>query len=520
MKKVLLFAVFALTFVFAQTSFATTGESMDPYTNDSSISISLNAALNGSGAVDLSWTKYMGGDLKWYKVVRSSTNSSPYYPVDGYIQVYTDSAQVSFVDNNPSVGVNYYRVCVITNENKRGCSNTVKIEKGENYEEESNAVFADVSDTDPNFEAINYLKEEGVVNGYTGGKFLPEAKISRAEFLKIVILAKDLKVGNELNCFKDVTDEWFAPYICYGKKVGLVKGYADGSFKPENDISFAEAAKIIVETYGINKPEVDSTQWYFVYVMALDQVNSIPDSVLSLEEKVSRAEISEMVWRVDTNNISENSKDSCEIIDCTKDSSDTSAVSVSAINLTGNANGNVSWTVSGESEMGFKLVWSKIESPVYPNRDSDRYQYYSDAQTRSGVVEAFDGAGTYYVRVCEYLGGACGVYSNQINLQLGSADQVTSSNVVSSINLVSKGSGNVSWTVTGYSSKGFKVVWSKITNPVYPTRESDKYLYYSEPSTSSATVTSFNGSGKYYVRVCEYLGGACGVYSNQIEVNL
>ncbi|MBU0531726.1 FecR family protein [Patescibacteria group bacterium] len=83
------------------------------------------------------------------------------------------------------------------------------------------------------------------------------------------------------------------------------------------------------------------------------------------------------------------------------------------------------------------------------------------------------------------------------------------------------GSGEtVQWSVEGYSAKGFKVVWSKNSSPTYPTRSGDKYQYLSSPDTSSTTLTAFEGEGTYYVRVCEYLGGKCGVYSNQITVEL
>jgi hypothetical protein len=90
----------------------------------------------------------------------------------------------------------------------------------------------------------------------------------------------------------------------------------------------------------------------------------------------------------------------------------------------------------------------------------------------------------------------------------------TGSTGVSSINMSVNGS-NVSWNETGYAKNGFKIVWSKNPSPTYPTRDGDKYIYLGEPTASSTTIDAFDGSGTYYVRVCEYLGGACGTYSNQ-----
>ena len=58
---------------------------------------------------------------------------------------------------------------------------------------------------------------------------------------------------------------------------------------------------------------------------------------------------------------------------------------------------------------------------------------------------------------------------------------------VSSITLSGDGS-DISWSVDGYSSKGFKVTWSKNENPTYPTRSGDKYHYHSSPEKNSDTI--------------------------------
>jgi len=189
--------------------------------------------------------------------------------------------------------------------------------------------------------------------------------------------------------------------------------------------------------------------------------------------------------------------------------------------------GSVNWTVNGYSEKGFKVVWSKNKYPTYPTGSGDKYHYYSDSSKRDDSLNAFNGTGDYYVRVCEYLGGKCGVYSNQIKVSLGeqkqtqTQEQVRNQYRVDSVKLTSGEKANrVIWQANGYSEKGFKVVWSKKQNPTYPTRSRDRYHYYSDPQRISDVISAFDGPGDYYVRVCEYLGGQCGVYSNQIKINL
>jgi hypothetical protein len=195
-----------------------------------------------------------------------------------------------------------------------------------------------------------------------------------------------------------------------------------------------------------------------------------------------------------------------------------------SLTLTYLGNGKFSWKKVGTFSQGYKLVWSKNSNPTYPLRDGDKYAFYSNPETLTGYVSAFAGEGKYYVRVCEYLGGKCGIYSNQVTITLLGDNEKTvekeTTQAVTSITLTSLGVGKISWKVNGYSKSGFKVVWSKNPSPTYPTRDGDKYHYYSEANKTTDTVNNFDGEGRYYVRVCEYLGGKCGVYSNQIEVDL
>ena len=179
------------------------------------------------------------------------------------------------------------------------------------------------------------------------------------------------------------------------------------------------------------------------------------------------------------------------------------------------------WSVTNvDVSQGFKIVKSTEMNPVYPGND---YVYLDNASTRSYTWNIKDGK-TYYFRVCQYLGGKCGVYSQNVKVtaplkETYKEKEETTGNV-SSISVNSTGGTGVAWTTVGVSSQGFKIVWSKNSNPTYPTRSGDKYIYLDDKNASATSLNAFDGSGTYYVRVCEYLGGKCGVYSNQITVEL
>ncbi len=113
--------------------------------------------------------------------------------------------------------------------------------------------FADV---DPNawyYEYVLELYELGVIEGYADGLFRPAQNVSRAEALKIILLTADVNVGNGItNQFSDVPPgSWYMKYIAYAVDNGIVEGYGDGTFKPDQNITRAEITKLIVEIFEL-----------------------------------------------------------------------------------------------------------------------------------------------------------------------------------------------------------------------------------------------------------------------------
>lgn len=165
--------------------------------------------------------------------------------------------------------------------------------------------FSDVSTSHENFAALEYLEFMGVVEGYweegdREAEYRPDLTINRAEFTKIVVEAyfdEDEIEDCDTRYFDDlVSGEWYVPYICVAKEQGLVSGYSDGMFKPSDEINFVETAKIISNTYEFDYEEDEP--WYRSYVENLEMVASIPTSIDDFDEKISRGEMAEMIYRL------------------------------------------------------------------------------------------------------------------------------------------------------------------------------------------------------------------------------
>ena len=167
--------------------------------------------------------------------------------------------------------------------------------------------FSDVDYGHDNYNAIAYLKESGVVEGYSDGTFKPDIRINRAEFLKIVMEGSDsystedftsVELSEFQNCFPDVKKDWFSVYVCSAKKEGLIEGYPDGKFHPERNINFAEASKIIANTLELEMSDDEPEIWFENYVRALETQHAVPKSIPAFNYEITRGDMSEIVWRV------------------------------------------------------------------------------------------------------------------------------------------------------------------------------------------------------------------------------
>ncbi len=173
------------------------------------------------------------------------------------------------------------------------------------------AVFPDVPEDYPNFEAIEFLKAQGIINGYDDGKFGPEDSINRAQAIKIIDGAFGVAVEAEYEVlFPDVTkDQWFFPYVMAGQKGGLVNGYPDGKFRPEKELTLAESLKIIMLAAKVSLPkevtsivfsDVPQNEWYAKYALYARENNILsPDQFGKVypDAPVSRADFSEIIYR-------------------------------------------------------------------------------------------------------------------------------------------------------------------------------------------------------------------------------
>lgn len=113
--------------------------------------------------------------------------------------------------------------------------------------------FKDVLSSHWALSYISKLVEKGIIKGYQDGSFRPEATVTRAEFAKMICLAMGWQLENPAtSSFSDVPqDSWAYQYIETAKAKGILGGYENGTFAPGKKITRAEIAKILAKALNL-----------------------------------------------------------------------------------------------------------------------------------------------------------------------------------------------------------------------------------------------------------------------------
>lgn len=139
------------------------------------------------------------------------------------------------------------------------------------------STFADVNTDDWFYQELKICYDLGLAQGVGGGKYAPNRAVTRAEFAAFAARFASLENSGKA-IFSDVTsDHWAYMLINAAAEAGWVKGYGDGTFRPDEYISRAEAVTLInrmrnrsitaeeLDELGVKNPYTDLVKTYWAY---------------------------------------------------------------------------------------------------------------------------------------------------------------------------------------------------------------------------------------------------------------
>ncbi len=134
---------------------------------------------------------------------------------------------------------------------------------------------------------LEYLSHRGDIAGFPDGSLQPDGPLTRAQAAKVVTLAAGLSsdTGTGIPVFRDVPPTyWGYPYIEAAAAAGFLRGYGDGTFRPDQPLSRAEAAALVFRLappppagyLGPSLPDVPADNWAYADASAAVDAGFLP----------------------------------------------------------------------------------------------------------------------------------------------------------------------------------------------------------------------------------------------------
>ena len=154
------------------------------------------------------------------------------------------------------------------------------------------AMYTDIPDGVIYQESVSRLNSLGIITGYSDGTFKPEEQLSRAQFAKIAVLSIGGEnvslISNSSSVFLDVDpNHWASGYINMAARENLIMGYGDGSFRPEEPITYAQAITIILKMLNYNAEDIGG-QWPYSYIERAGRLGLTSGIELGVNDIISR----------------------------------------------------------------------------------------------------------------------------------------------------------------------------------------------------------------------------------------
>lgn len=149
-------------------------------------------------------------------------------------------------------------------------------------------------------EEVRRLSSLGVIAGYPDGTFRPEEPVRRAEFAKMIVImlglenAANLMQGQAVS-FSDVpATHWASGYINVAEMKGVVNGYPDGTFKPEGNITYAEALKMILTAMGYLEDGFIVLRWPTTWIIQAAEIGLDEGVEVLANLPITRGEVAKL----------------------------------------------------------------------------------------------------------------------------------------------------------------------------------------------------------------------------------
>lgn len=146
-------------------------------------------------------------------------------------------------------------------------------------------------------EAVTALAGAGIVSGRGEGLYAPEESLTRAEMASIVVRAFGASDVEPIEKFKDVPPEhWAYKYVETAYLSGIVSGMTETTFEPDSSVTYEQAVKMLVSAMGKDKEAREAGGWPNGYLIAAEESGVLAGVDGAVGKAIGRGQMAQLVY--------------------------------------------------------------------------------------------------------------------------------------------------------------------------------------------------------------------------------
>ncbi len=158
--------------------------------------------------------------------------------------------------------------------------------------------------------AVEAMCKKNIISGYGDGTFKPNNNITRAEFIKILVVAVGIEMNVSAEEFADVpADAWYRPYVNAARAAGLITGDDNNCFNPNAPITREDMAVMIYRSYKLsgtdyqlNFNDAEDISPYareaVAFLNSKGVINGIGNGIFAAKNNATRAQAAQMLYNI------------------------------------------------------------------------------------------------------------------------------------------------------------------------------------------------------------------------------
>lgn len=161
------------------------------------------------------------------------------------------------------------------------------------------STFPDVDANADYAEAVQYLNAIGIMKGDNKGNFNPDSTVTRAEMATIICrMLGETENLTTSDRFTDVpTNHWANTYITKAAELGIVNGYGNGKFGPNDTVTYEQAVTMVIRAMELEDIALEYGGYPNGYVETANEYGFTWDLSVKIGDQMPRSQIALLLYR-------------------------------------------------------------------------------------------------------------------------------------------------------------------------------------------------------------------------------